>query len=406
MRTRLAGALALAAAWSCFSTLGLEYTAFAACLLAGAWQAHRQRAWHEVWQGHVVLPWLALWLLLLLSTTWSPAAASARIAHLWTYGLVLLMPLAAWAWTPQAAQRALRHFIVAAALVGGMNLLHRQGWLPNLAVWQRIVDAEGNQRIVMSLLMALGGVLALDEALARPQASKRTRAAWVVAAGLCIVGLALQDRRSGMLSLPLLLVVLVFARQRSAWRRVALVSVVGLLALATWQVSDSVRNRFHEGLAEVQAPRTPDTVSTSWGQRLAMIEITAEMVREKPWLGHGVASWPVLWAQRTKPGTPLHEHTTPHNEYLMVATQAGAAGLLLLVVAMAMSCLRAWQAGPAGTATLMAWTMLATSALFNAMLRDAKFALPLLTVAALGVVAARATPPAQAVESTPLSAPA
>ena len=123
-------------------------------------------------------------------------------------------------------------------------------------------------------------------------------------------------------------------------------------------------------------------------------------------LGHGVASWPVLWARRTTPGTPLHEHTTPHNEYLMVATQAGAAGLLLLVVGMAMSCLRAWQIGPAGTATLMAWTMLATSALFNAMMRDAKFALPLLTVAALGVVASRANAPAEGTGPTQVSAPA
>lgn len=381
--------LALTTAWSCFSTLGLEYTVFVACLLAGAWRLKQQGQWRLAWQGHVVVPWLALWALLAISAAWSSAPAGHKVAHLWTYGLVLLMPLAAHAWTPEAAKRALRHFIVAAALVGGLNLVHRYGLLPSLAVWQRIVDAEGNQRIAMSLLMALGAVLALNEALVHSNATPRVRAAWLLAAGLCIAGLALQDRRSGMLNLPLLLVVLVFARQRSAWRRLALVAVVALLAFATWQVSDGVRNRFREGVAEVQAPRTPDTVSTSWGQRLYMLELTADMMRERPWLGHGVASWPTLWAQRTTPGTPLHEHTTPHNEYLMVATQVGATGVLLFLVGLAMSLHRAWQSGPVGTASLMAWAMLATSSMFNSMLRDAKFALPLLTVAALGLCAAR-----------------
>lgn len=385
--------LALAAAWSCFSTLGLEYTAFAVCLLAGALRLKQQGQWSRAWQGHIVVPWLALWVLLAISAAWSAAPAGSKIAHLWTYGLVLLMPLAAHAWTPEAAKRGLQHFIVAAALVGGLNLLHRHGLLPNLALWQRLVDAEGNQRIAMSLLLALGGVLALNEALAQPHATPRVRAAWLLAAGMCIAGLALQDRRSGMLNLPLLLVVLVFARQRSTWRRFALVAVVVLLAFATWQVSDSVRNRFREGIAEVQAPRTPDTVSTSWGQRLYMLELTSGMVRERPWLGHGVGSWPTLWAQRTTPGTPLHEHTTPHNEYLMVATQVGVAGLLLLLLALTTSWHRAWRAGPAGTASLMAWTMLITASLFNAMLRDAKFALPLLTVAALGAAASRVAAP-------------
>lgn len=385
--------LALAASWSCFSTLGLEYTAFAACLLGGVWQLKQQHAWRSAWQGQAVGPWLALWLLLLVSALWSGAPAGAKLAHLWTYALVLLMPVAAKAWTPEAAQRALRHFMAAAALVGGMNLLHRYGLLPNLAVWQRLVDAEGNQRIAISLLLALGAVLALNEALMQTHERRSERAGWLFAAGLCMAGLAIQDRRSGMLNLPLLMVVLVFARQRSAWRRAVLVAVVGLLAVATWQVSEGVRNRFREGLAELQAPRTPDTVSTSWGQRRYMLELTAEMVRERPVLGHGVGSWPTLWTQRTTPGTPLHNNTTPHNEYLMVSTQTGVVGLLLLLAGLAMSWRRSWQLGSAGTAALMAWTMIATSSMFNTMLRDAKFALPLLTVAALGMAAARAEAP-------------
>lgn len=384
--------LALAAAWSCYSTLGLEYTVFALCLLSGAWQLHRSGRWHQLPYGTAMAPWTALWLLLLVSTLWTSAPAAGVVAHLWTYALVLLMPIALAAWTPDAAQKALRHFVVASALVGALNMLQHAGWLPSQPLWQRIVDAEGNQRIAISLLLALGGVLGLEQALDRDAGTRARRAAWLLAALSCIGGLALQDRRSGMLNLPLLLVVLVLARERSVWRRLALVTAIGLLAFATWQLSDGVRARFAEGVAELRAPRTPDTVSTSWGQRLYMLEITAGMVEQRPLLGHGVATWPLLWQQRTVAGTPLHEHTTPHNEYLMVATQAGAVGLLLLLAGLASSWRQAWRNRATGSAALLVWTMLATSSLFNAMLRDAKFALPLLTLAALAGTASSRRP--------------
>jgi O-antigen ligase len=333
-----------------------------------------------------------LWVLLLVSSAWTPAPVAAVISHLWTYALVLLVPMAAASWSAEAARRALQHFIVASALVGAMNLAYQLGALPSHALWQRLVDAEGNQRIAISLLLALGGALALNEAVSNKRGTPKVPLGWALTGAMCIAGLAVQDRRSGMLMLPLLLGVLVFARQRTAWRRTLLVAAIVMFGGATWLSSSSVRARFVEGIAELRAPLTAQTVSSSWGQRLYMLEITAGLVQERPLLGHGVGSWPTLWSQRTTPGTPLHAHTTPHNEYMMIGTQVGVIGVLLLLLALAGSWRQAWLAGPAGTAALMAWTLLATSSLFNAMLRDAKFGLPLLTLAALGLAAARPEP--------------
>ncbi len=383
-------ALAVAAAWSCYSTLGLGYTVFLACLCSGAWHLQRTRGWGTTWRGAGYRAFAALWLLLLVSALWSPAPRGAIVAHLWTYSLVLLMPISAAAWTPAAARKALRHFIAASAMVGALNAIQYVGVLPDFDLWRRIVDAQGNQRIAVSLLLALGAVLGLVEALDSDSARRGRRLFWMIAALLCTVGLAAQDRRSGMLNLPLLLFVLVFARERTFLRRVMLVAAIGLLGFAAWQAADGVRTRFAEGFAELQASRNAATVSTSWGQRLSMVEITAEMVAERPLLGHGVASWKVLWEERTSIGSSLHEHTTPHNEYLLVASQVGAVGVLLLLAGLAAAGRSAWNSGPTGTAALLTWTMLATSSLFNAMLRDAKFSLPLLTLATLATIAARA----------------
>jgi O-antigen ligase len=389
MRARLVAASAIATAWSSYSTLGVEYAVFAACLLAGLWHLHREGRWPILLKDLSLAPWAALWLLLLMSSAWTPAPAAAVVSHLWTYALVLLVPLAAACWTPEAARRALQHFVVASALVGAMNLAYKLGMLTSHPLWQRLVDAEGNQRIAISLLLALGGAMALNEAVSHGRGKPRLTLGWALTGALCIAGLAVQDRRSGMLVLPLLLGVLVFARQRSPGRRALLMATIVVFGVATWASSSSVRARFAEGIAELRAPVTAQTVSSSWGQRRYMLEITAGLVQERPLIGHGVGSWPTLWSQRTTPGTPLHAHTTPHNEYLMMATQVGAVGVLLLVLALAGSWRQAWRAGPAGTAALLAWTLLATSSLFNAMLRDAKFALPLLTLAALGVAATR-----------------
>jgi len=389
-------ALAVAAAWSCYSTLGLGYTVFLACLCSGAWHLQRTRGWGTTWRGAGYRAFAALWLLLLVSALWSPAPRGAIVAHLWTYSLVLLMPISAAAWTPAAARKALRHFIAASAMVGALNAIQYVGMLPDFDLWRRIVDAQGNQRIAVSLLLALGAVLGLVEALDSEPARRGRRVAWIGAALLCTAGLAAQDRRSGMLILPLLLIVLVFARERSVLRRVTLVAAIVLLGFAAWQVADGVRARFAEGFSELLAPRKATTVSTSWGQRLSMVEITAGMVAERPLLGHGVASWRLLWEERTPVGSALREHTTPHNEYLLVASQVGAVGLFLLLVGLAAVWRLAWNSGPTGTAALLAWTLLATSSLFNAMLRDAKFSLPLLTLAALAGIAGRSgSPPAR-----------
>lgn len=381
--------LAALMAWSAYTTLGLVYGVLLLALLLAAVQISLQRRWHDVARQPGFIPLLLLCLWLGLSSLWSAAPVRVMAPHLWSYALLLLVPWVALVCPREAAQAGLRHFVWASACAALLVLTTRLGWLPVQLPWQRVVDAGGNQRIATSLWLALGAVFALHQALQPGHQGKPQRLMSGVAALLCLLAVALQDRRSGMVLLLPLLAAWAVLRQPTAWRRALVLVALASAAIGGWQLADGVRARFAEGWHELHATRTPETVNTSWGQRLYMLEITGGLVARQPLTGHGLGSWPGLWAQHTPAGSELRKNTTPHNEYLLVAVQGGAPALLLLLLALAARLRASWQAGLAGLPSLQVWLTVAVGGLFNAILRDAKFELTLLLLAALAAAAMR-----------------
>ncbi|HSQ71966.1 MAG TPA: O-antigen ligase family protein [Rubrivivax sp.] len=300
-----------------------------------------------------------------------------------------MLPLLGAALPAPLAQSALQRFVVAAGLVATLLLLEHAGALPPSPLWQTTVDAEGNQRIAMSMLLGLGAAIGLWHATQAGAVAPRL--GWLALAVLITVGLSLQSRRTGFIVLPMALVAWGLASQ-AGWRRLGVVGAIVACSALAWMGSDNVRARFAEGLAEVRQYESVDTLTTSWGQRLRMFEVTAAMVRERPWSGHGIGSWQPLWQQRTTSGAMLNSHNTPHNEYLLLAQQAGVPAALMLLWLIVEAVRTAMRARRQGVPSLMVWTALACAALFNVVLRDAKFALPLLILAACAAAAQRGDP--------------
>lgn len=377
---RWLGRLAIAMSWAIYLPLGVKYPTF---LLAAALSIAAPARFGDrvgFWREPMALPALLLVGWLGLSGFWSPAPYSLLAAHLGHYALLLALPLVAAALPAPAAATALRHFCMASGVVGLLLVMEALKLLPPSLLWHSTVDAEGNQRIANSLMLALGVALSLWQATQARQLTPRL--AWLGIAALIALGLALQDRRTGLLILPLILLAWSLAAPVALWRRLVLALLVCLAAVGAWQVSDNVRARFDEGLRELRQYQSTDHVANSWGQRVRMVEVTGRMVAEAPLLGHGLASWRLLWQQRVQPGTQLHDETTPHNEYLLLAQQAGLPAVLLLLWLMGAAARRAWRSGQAGIPSLMIWTSFAAAAMGNVVLRDAKFSLPLLMVAA------------------------
>lgn len=385
---RALAALLPLAAWACWAPLGAKYaTVCLVVLLSGAQLVHTATLRTHLTGSRTAAAAACLWALLALSLAWTPAPVPVALGQLGQYALPLLTGMLGAVAPAAAAARALAHFTAASALAGVVFVLSALGALPRSALlWHTTTLAEGNQRIAASVLLALGAGLALWLAA---KARGWQRLAWTASALLCVAGLALQDRRSGMLLLPLLLLVGAWTVERR-WRRRALAALaVAVVSLGAWQLSDGVQQRFDEGMRELREYRADDQVATSWGQRLRMWQVTASLVAERPLLGHGVGSWKQRWTERVTPGTPLASNSTPHSEVLLLAQQAGMLAPLLWLGWIAAGWRPAARAGVSGVPAVLALTALAWTGLFNAVLRDAKFALPLLLLVALGHAVAR-----------------
>jgi len=376
--------LAFACACTAFLPIGGKYLGYVGCGLAALALLQRAGALPQLLRQPGFQAAAAFYGFTLASALWSSGSLRDIAAQLGLYSLLLLVPVIALGCPPDFARRTLRYFALAAAVVGAAVALGHQGLLPGELLWHSTVNAEGNQRIVTSLVLALGAAMALVEVLRSPGGS-RERWAWMAAVSLAVLGLALQDRRTGMVALPLLLAVLGLAhqRRRHPGRALVLLALVAGLSVAAWQWAPGVRSRIDEGVQEMLSYQSSDAAATSWGMRLRLAEHTLDMARAAPVAGNGVGSWLVEWRRRVQPGLVISIHTTPHNEYLLVLSQLGAIGIALLAWVLIGHLRRAWQAGDAGLAALVAWTAIAWTGLFNVVLRDAKFALPLLLLAGL-----------------------
>lgn len=383
-----------AASWCAWGPLGLKYLGWLVATGLAAAVLTQRGDWRAAWQQPAMRWMLVFTAWLLLSAMWSVAPGHVIVAHAWVYVLPPTALLIASACPQALGERALQHFVWASALVGLLLVLHTHahldlGWLGSSSV-----TAKGNQRIMTSILLALGTAMACSLALLRngdSRADRRRRAWLLLAAGACLLGLASQDRRTGMLLLPLLMLALVLAATRSLRLRLGMVVLVVASAAAVWTASDTVRARFAEGETELQAYGPHSAAMTSWGQRARMLVLTAGMVRERPLVGHGLGSWRTLLRDETVIGTAIWDNSTPHNEYLLVATQAGLPAAVLLIGWLMILLTTAWRAGRLGLPALMVWLSVALCGLASAVLRDTKLALPLLVLA--GMAGALIRPP-------------
>lgn len=389
-----AGALAAACVgWSIFLPIGVKYPLLLGATAWGLWQLQQPAGLQRI-QAEPAARWaLIFWVWSAMTLMWTEGTWPEALAQLGLYSLLLCVPVIGGILAAKWAQRALRHFCIGSGVVGSLCLLNNWALLPvpEHWIWRSTLTAEGNQRIVISLLIALGCAMSLREALlARTQgAGLWATLGWGAVACAAAAGLASQDRRTGMTTLPVLLLVLTMgwavSEGASRVKRSAVAAAAVMCCVALGVGTPTVRERFAEGLGQLSRYNATENVANSWGMRLRMAEQSVQMVADSPLAGHGLGSWERLWTQRVPAGSLLAAQRTPHNEYLLVVVQTGLPGLILLLVALWTHATRDLRQNlfPVVPASLMVWSALAWAGLFNVVLRDAKFALPLLMLAAL-----------------------
>jgi O-antigen ligase len=270
-----------------------------------------------------------------LSYTSAPIFYGLDIADKYRKLLYLPIVLSMASGSPVLRRRAVDAFLWGCGL---LLLVSYFKWLTALLGTTIFINRHGFSlvfHITHSFFMSLFIFFLLERAITEKSLSLRWRCLLLIIVALAGFNLFyITPGRTGW-GLCLALIAFVFIRRRS-WRWL-LAGLVILTALMTiiWQSSSIVSMRSHDLIHETEDYQ-PGASRTSMGQRYDWWHNAYDLIRQAPWLGKGVGSFP---GEQKKLIDHLHQPTTlndnPHNEYLFFTEQTGIVGLLLFVALLA-----------------------------------------------------------------------
>lgn len=291
--------------------------------------------------------WLRLWVrlraallsflvfgALLLAALYSPVPWRTAWSSASKYLDLALIPLLIWAVaSPIVRVRALYCFIAAIALslavsygsaIGLWNSLPGLHTLPHYPVGFKL-------SVTHNLLVSLAAFVAL--LLARDLRATRPRAAFVALA-LALVCmhnvLFIVIGRTGYVVLAVLLTYFAITVARD--RRSILLALLIITALfaGAYGGSQYFPARVQDIASELVRWKPGIEDETSVGQRLGYYRTTVQIIAEHPLTGVGTGAFAEAYADKVR-GTPAPATVNPHNDYLMIAAQAGLPALALLI---------------------------------------------------------------------------
>lgn len=362
-----------------FSVGAVNFFAFLVLLAALAsrewWQAC-----HSLWRQPAVLSVMALLLLLVVGMFYTEGTIQAGWAILAKYRKLLLIPLLLPFFQEERhrllAMQVFAGFLFISVLVSWTEFL---GWThvsdpvyggpPGDAVFKMHIP----QGTLFSLLVVLGIALAQE---ARTGLSRGLY--WVMALTASLDIAWVMVGRTGKAILP---VIAIWALWEIAHRRTASakfrwaaagMGTVLILGVTGWAASIP-GTMLRSVVTEIHRSGETGAI-TSQGIRLSFYRKAAQLIAQRPWVGHGTGSVEVATeALAARADTPVARVATVnlHNEFLMWAVQLGWPGLAAIL----MFFLILWQESfrqPGATGLLLRgqWIVFAAGCLFNSYLLD------------------------------------
>ncbi|RFC37285.1 MAG: O-antigen ligase [Candidatus Nitrotoga sp. SPKER] len=278
-------------------------------------------------------------------------------------------------------RRAVTVFFVGALYAATLYYLNLLQLLPQLEIFTNYLVYRGNKSILLGILLAIAAGWMLYEMTSLAD----RRWLWLrVAAFLYVVIALLFLAKSRTASLIFVLLCLLFFLKylTMSWRSVLwMLGFVLMLAIA-WTSASDLRLRAIGTINDINAFLQGQHISDD-GIRLEMYSVTTKMIAEKPWTGHGIATWPSQYKKHAK-GLPSEGTRTPHNDYLFYAAEIGLIGLAALLWIWLTQLIVAWKIGGAHGMWLgMLGVAIMVGGMFNAILRDAVFGMPFMILLAI-----------------------
>jgi len=371
-----------------FFPIGIMYTAivlyFTAWFAAGA----LRDKWIEIKHHPVYTANFALLAIVLLSAVLLSSANEYRwhgIIHYFVFVFLLLFSVGC---EDTVYRRAKLSLFIGTLYAAAVFCFAKLGWLPDWTIFSYYHQYAGNKSISLGIFLAIIAAWMLNEAFDANE--RRTMLTYLAAYAFTewvVVQFAIT--RTGTLMVYLLSALVILRRLKFNRRSLSIVAVVSLVIIGII-ASNGDGNRRLKGVGSAITALQEGSAATGESNRLQFLRVTGAMIAEKPFLGFGIGGWRQEYPVRAQ-GLETAFMSTPHNDYLLYVSELGVTGLILLAWifgALVRESLRA--ASTKSTALLLVMVALIVSSMFNAMLRDWRFGVPLMVLIAIAYRDSRA----------------
>lgn len=394
-----------------FFPVGFMYAGLFAFWVSWAVSGDWKSRWNQLVKNPLLIPVLSLSLMtLLMSLTHRSELVSdhefwAAVGHYQSYLLILpFLTLSSGNWQ----QKMESIFLGSAVLAGALFLLNALHVLPDVTLFKSYVFYLGNKSILLGILLALAACMTWVKLAFDKQITVGNIALFVF---LTLTAVFLAKTRTAVLLFLLGFIVVTLCSIRWSWKSVLLVALfIGCIsALWTYAISQPrpttcVVNEVKAAPWEILHLRAVCTLQQvndlregrqskdDDGMRSEIYRITSEIISEQPMVGHGAGSWMPIYHSRAQ-GLSSGTMTTPHSDYLLYLTELGLIGLLALVtiwgqqILVSVKLLREGSVlmQKRGLQLLLLTLFMSAGAFFNAIMRDAVFAVAFLILLSIPV---------------------
>jgi O-antigen ligase len=278
-------------------------------------------------------------------------------------------------------KRAVTVFFVGAFYAATLYYFNLLQILPKMGIFANFLVYRGNKSILLGILLAIAAGWMLYEMASLAD----RRWLWLMVPAFLYVVIALlflAKSRTASLIFVLLCLLFFLKYLTMSWRSVLWILGLVLMFAVAWLSASDLRLRVIGTVDDINAFSQGQQISDD-GIRLEMYSVTSKIIAEKPWTGHGIATFSSQYKKYSK-GLPSEGTRTPHNDYLFYAAEIGLIGLAALLWIWLTQLTVAWKIGGAPGMWLgMLGVAIMVGGMFNAALRDAVFGMPFMILLAI-----------------------
>ena len=278
-------------------------------------------------------------------------------------------------------KRAVTVFFVGAFYAATLYYFNLLQILPKMGIFANFLVYRGNKSILLGILLAIAAGWMLYEMASLAD----RRWLWLMVPAFLYVVIALlflAKSRTASLIFVLLCLLFILKYLTMSWRSVLWILGLVLMFAVAWLSASDLRLRVIGTVDDINAFSQGQQISDD-GIRLEMYSVTSKIIAEKPWTGHGIATFSSQYKKYSK-GLPSEGTRTPHNDYLFYAAEIGLIGLAALLWIWLTQLTVAWKIGGAPGMWLgMLGVAIMVGGMFNAALRDAVFGMPFMILLAI-----------------------